>query len=229
MKVRKIHLKDKSHPAFAGEQKTICGVRVYENVVVTDLAKVSCKNCLKLAGETTEQGGPKDGDPTKFDVVVLKTGGRFIDVIKTIRQLLGEVEGIPVSNFSELISHSGSGNYFGLKESKDFADAVRYSGPQTLVTQVSKAQAEAIKESLSRVGAEVELRDGFDRALDRVSSITQAYNEMLALFLPEEKYITVLDDLDDDDKSGRRPWPMVAKAPTIADVRRWLAAGGTQS
>lgn len=50
---------------------------------------------------------------------------------------------------------------------------------------------------------------------ERVAELEQAMREVLSGFPPKE----MIDELDDDLRSGRRPWPM--KAPTMATVRRW--------
>lgn len=55
----------------------------------------------------------------------------------------------------------------------------------------------------------------------------QAFRKALEELLGHWYHQRVVDDTDDDQKTGRRPCPM-AVTPTIADVRRWRAvlAGG---
>lgn len=70
---------------------------------------------------------------TEFDVVLVETGPRKIEVIKTLREL----------------------TRWGLKECKDFVES---SHPQTIRADVPKAEAEALRAQFEAAGAKVELR-----------------------------------------------------------------------
>lgn len=75
---------------------------------------------------------PAAEEKTSFDVVLKSIGEQKIQVIKVVREITG----------------------LGLKEAKDVVDAA----PKTVKEGVSKDDAEAIKEKLTKVGAEVELK-----------------------------------------------------------------------
>jgi len=71
-------------------------------------------------------------EKTEFDVVILDSGDKKINVIKVIRELTG----------------------LGLKEAKEAAEAT----PSTVKSGVSKDDAEAAKAKLEEAGAKVELK-----------------------------------------------------------------------
>lgn len=75
---------------------------------------------------------PAAEEKTNFDVVLKAIGEQKIQVIKVVREITG----------------------LGLKESKDLVDAA----PKAIKEGVAKADAEAMKEKLTKVGAEVELK-----------------------------------------------------------------------
>jgi large subunit ribosomal protein L7/L12 len=75
---------------------------------------------------------PAAEEKTSFDVVLKSVGDQKIQVIKAVREITG----------------------LGLKEAKDLVD----SAPKTIKEGVSKDDAEAMKEKLTKVGAEVELK-----------------------------------------------------------------------
>lgn len=75
---------------------------------------------------------PAAEEKTNFDVVLKAIGQQKIQVIKVVREITG----------------------LGLKESKDLVDAA----PKAVKTNVPKDDAEAMKEKLTKVGAEVELK-----------------------------------------------------------------------
>lgn len=84
-------------------------------------------------------GGAAAGAPaaaaeekTEFDVVIVDSGDKKINVIKVIRTLTG----------------------LGLKEAKDAAEGT----PSTIKEGVSKADAEEAKKQLEEAGAKVELK-----------------------------------------------------------------------
>ncbi len=71
-------------------------------------------------------------EKTEFDVVIVDSGDKKINVIKVIRALTG----------------------LGLKEAKDAAEGT----PSTIKEGVSKADAEEAKKQLEEAGAKVELK-----------------------------------------------------------------------
>jgi large subunit ribosomal protein L7/L12 len=75
---------------------------------------------------------PAAEEKTSFDVVLKSVGDQKIQVIKVVREITG----------------------LGLKEAKDLVD----SAPKAIKEGVSKDDAEAMKEKLTKVGAEVELK-----------------------------------------------------------------------
>ena len=71
-------------------------------------------------------------EQTEFDVVLLETGEKKVNVIKAVRELTG----------------------LGLKEAKALVDGA----PGTIKEGVSKDEAEAAKKALEEAGAKVELK-----------------------------------------------------------------------
>jgi large subunit ribosomal protein L7/L12 len=79
-------------------------------------------------------GGDADGgdEQTEFDVILTSAGPQKIQVVKAVKDLLG----------------------VGLKDAKDLVDAA----PKPILEKANKADAEAAKEKLEGVGAEVEVK-----------------------------------------------------------------------
>jgi large subunit ribosomal protein L7/L12 len=75
---------------------------------------------------------PAAEEKSSFDVVLKSVGEQKIQVIKVVREITG----------------------LGLKEAKGLVDAA----PKAIKEGVSKDDAEAMKEKLTKVGAEVELK-----------------------------------------------------------------------
>ena len=71
-------------------------------------------------------------EKTEFDVIILDSGDKKINVIKEIRALTG----------------------LGLKEAKEAAEQT----PSTIKEGISKADAEAVKAQLEAAGAKVEIK-----------------------------------------------------------------------
>ena len=71
-------------------------------------------------------------EKTEFDVIILDSGDKKINVIKEIRALTG----------------------LGLKEAKEAAEQT----PSTIKEGISKADAEAVKAQLESAGAKVEIK-----------------------------------------------------------------------
>ena len=78
-----------------------------------------------------DAGGAAE-EKSEFDVVILDSGDKKINVIKVIRELTG----------------------LGLKEAKEAAEAT----PSTVKSGISKDDAEAAKAKLEEAGAKVELK-----------------------------------------------------------------------
>ena len=77
-------------------------------------------------------GGEAAEEQTEFDVVIVETGAKKINVIKAIRALTG----------------------LGLKEAKAAAENI----PSTIKEGISKEDAEAAKAALEEAGAKVEVK-----------------------------------------------------------------------
>lgn len=75
---------------------------------------------------------PAAEEKTEFDVVLTAFGDKKLDVIKAVREITG----------------------LGLKEAKELVE----SAPKTVKEAVAKDEAEKIKESLTAVGATVEIK-----------------------------------------------------------------------
>jgi large subunit ribosomal protein L7/L12 len=71
-------------------------------------------------------------EQTEFDVILASAGDQKIKVIKVVREITG----------------------LGLKEAKDLVD----NAPKTIKEGVAKEEAEALKEKLAEVGANVEVK-----------------------------------------------------------------------
>jgi ribosomal protein L7/L12 len=186
----------------------------------SNLSEVTCGNCLRLASKEVTASVPEAPKELQYQVFLLKNGLNRIYVIKTIRE------------------HTS----LGLKEAKELSD-MAYNYETLLLAGASRERAMAFVNELTLVGATVRLDNligGSEffypgtngpviKVLDRVSAITKAYEEMLALFIPNphvdpEQY---LDQFDNDEKTGHRFFP-TQTIPTIADVRRWARAGGSK-
>lgn len=75
---------------------------------------------------------PAAEEKTEFDVVLTAFGDKKLDVIKAVREITG----------------------LGLKEAKELVEGA----PKTVKEAVAKDEAEKIKESLTAVGATVEIK-----------------------------------------------------------------------
>jgi len=78
---------------------------------------------------------PAAEEKSTFNVVLTAAGEKKIEVIKVVRDITGK----------------------GLKESKDFVDALA-TGPQVVKEAVKKEEAEEIKKKFEAAGAKVELK-----------------------------------------------------------------------
>lgn len=88
-----------------------------------------------VAAAAPAAGGADGGDAeeqTEFDVILAGAGAQKIQVVKAVKDLLG----------------------VGLKDAKDMVDAA----PKAILEKVSKADADAAKEKLEGVGADVEVK-----------------------------------------------------------------------
>jgi large subunit ribosomal protein L7/L12 len=84
------------------------------------------------AGAGGGEAGAAAEEKTEFDVVLNSAGGAKLKVVKEVKNLLG----------------------LGLKDAKELVDGA----PNTIKEGVPKEEAEKIKEALTEVGADVELK-----------------------------------------------------------------------
>jgi len=97
---------------------------------VEDEFGVSAAAAVAVAGPV--EAAAAEAEQTEFDVILKGVGGNKIAVIKAVREITG----------------------LGLKEAKALVD----SAPKAVKEQVSKEDADAMKEKLEGAGAEVELK-----------------------------------------------------------------------
>ncbi len=97
---------------------------------VEDEFGVSAAAAVAVAGPV--EAAAAEAEQTEFDVILKSAGSAKINVIKAVREITG----------------------LGLKEAKALVDGA----PKPVKEQVSKEDAEAIKEKLEGAGAEVELK-----------------------------------------------------------------------
>ena len=108
-----------------------------------ELVNLSVKDVQELAKVLKEEYGIEPAaaaggeaaaaEQTEFDVILKSAGDAKLNVIKTVKDLLG----------------------LGLKEAKELVDKAPGA---TLKEKVSKAEAEQIKSTLEEAGAEVEVK-----------------------------------------------------------------------
>lgn len=87
---------------------------------------------VAVAGAAVAVAADAAEEKTEFDVIIVDSGDKKINVIKEIRAITG----------------------LGLKEAKDAAEQT----PSTIKEGISKADAEAIKAQLEAAGAKVEVK-----------------------------------------------------------------------
>ena len=87
---------------------------------------------VAVAGPAGDGGQAAEEEQTEFTVVLKAIGGNKIAVIKEVRAITG----------------------LGLKEAKELVD----NAPSNIKEDVSKEEAESVKEKLTDAGAEVELK-----------------------------------------------------------------------
>ena len=87
---------------------------------------------VAVAGPVAGGDAPAVEEKTSFDVILTSAGGQKLQVVKLVKDLTG----------------------LGLKEAKAVVD----SAPAPVKEGVSKEEAEAIKNQLVEVGAEVEIK-----------------------------------------------------------------------
>ena len=98
---------------------------------VEDEFGVSAAAAVAVAGPAADAGAAA-AEQTEFDVILKSAGSSKINVIKAVREITG----------------------LGLKEAKALVDGA----PKPVKEQVSKEDAESMKEKLEAAGAEVELK-----------------------------------------------------------------------
>ncbi len=87
---------------------------------------------VAVAAPAAEGGEAGAAEKTEFDVVLNSPGAQKLKIVKEVKNLLG----------------------LGLKEAKELVD----SAPAVLKKGVPKEEAESIKNALTELGAEVELK-----------------------------------------------------------------------
>lgn len=87
---------------------------------------------VAVAGPAGDGGQAAEEEQTEFTVVLKSIGGNKIAVIKEVRAITG----------------------LGLKEAKELVD----NAPSNIKEDVSKEEAESVKDKLTEAGAEVELK-----------------------------------------------------------------------
>ena len=97
---------------------------------VEDEFGVSAAAAVAVAGPV--EAAAAEAEQTEFDVILKSAGSAKINVIKVVREITG----------------------LGLKEAKALVDGA----PKPVKEQVSKEDADAIKEKLEGAGAEVEVK-----------------------------------------------------------------------
>jgi len=100
-----------------------------EKFEVTAAAPAAVAVAAPAAGGGDAGGGDEQ---TEFDVILSSAGPQKIQVVKAVKDLLG----------------------VGLKDAKDLVDAA----PKPILEKASKGDADAAKEKLEGVGAEVEVK-----------------------------------------------------------------------
>ena len=117
--------------AIIDELKGLTVLELSELVhAVEDEFGVSATAAVAVAGPV--EAAAAEAEQTEFDVILKGDGGNKIAVIKAVREITG----------------------LGLKEAKALVD----SAPKAVKEQVSKEDAEAVKEKLEAAGAEVEMK-----------------------------------------------------------------------
>ena len=117
--------------AIIEEVKTLTVLELSELVhAIEEEFGVSAAAAVAVAAPTEAAAAAEE--KTEFDVVLKAAGPEKIKVIKVVREITG----------------------LGLKEAKALVD----SAPKAVKEQVSKEDAEAVKEKLEGAGAEVELK-----------------------------------------------------------------------
>lgn len=81
---------------------------------------------------STSQANELKEEKTEFDIILKEVGSSKINVIKTIREIMG----------------------LGLKEAKDFVD----NAPKTIKEKINQAEIDIIKDKLEKVGAVIEIK-----------------------------------------------------------------------
>lgn len=119
--------------------KLIEDVKALTVLELADLVKaleeefgVSAAAPVAVAAGPAAAAAPAEEEKTEFDVVLANVGSQKIKVIKVVREITG----------------------LGLKEAKDLVD----NAPKPIKENVSKEDAESIKEKLAEVGATVEIK-----------------------------------------------------------------------
>lgn len=63
-------------------------------------------------------------------------------------------------------------------------------------------------------------RENAPNSVDKLVAKAKAFEELLAVFVPDTRYKEMLTTCDDDQMTGKRAWP-THRTPTIKEVREW--------
>ena len=113
-------------------QKFIEEIKGMTVLELSELVKAIEEEFGVSAAATAVAAGPVEEEKSEFNVVLASIGERKMDVIKAVKTITG----------------------LGLKEAKELVD----NAPKTVKENVSKADADSIKEQLEAAGATVELK-----------------------------------------------------------------------
>lgn len=111
---------------------TIKDVVELTNIMETDYGIKPAAAAVAVAAPSGDGGAAAPVEKTEFDVILKAAGANKLNVVKEVKNILG----------------------LGLKEAKDLVDGA----PSSLKQGVAKDEAENIKATLEKAGAEVELK-----------------------------------------------------------------------
>ena len=116
---------------------SLAGLTLKEAVDLGDYMKdaydieAAAGGAVMVAGPAAGDGAAAEEEQSEFDVVLKAVGDKKIQVIKTVRELIG----------------------LGLKEAKELVD----SAPAKIKEGIAKEEAEELKTKLEESGAEIEV------------------------------------------------------------------------
>ena len=111
---------------------TVKDVNELANILKEEYGIEPAAAAVAVAGPAAGAGDAAAEEQTEFDVVLISSGDKKIQVIKVVRAITG----------------------LGLKEAKDLVD----SAPKAIKEGVAKAEAEDIKKQIEEVGGNVDVK-----------------------------------------------------------------------